>query len=110
TAAAAQRVAVRGLGPCGPLEIDLRRPAVGADDRLDLRVAFEALGEAAAPVGRQTRDEHPFRAHPNHTLLRLPTMSNSSSWIVARTSWATVWTSALSSHGASPMSSVRTGA
>ena len=44
-----------------------------------------------------------------YRLRRLPIMSKSSAWIAARTSWATVWTSALSSHGSSPMSSVRTG-
>ncbi len=35
-------------------------------------------------------------AHPNHTLFRLPSISWRFSWIRARTSWATVWTSALS--------------
>ena len=107
-----ERVRVGDLDELGAQQLDLRRAPVDADDRLDLGVALERLGDPAAPVGRQAGDQDPLRrrgAHPNHTLLRSPSMSKSSSWIVARMSWATVWTRLLSSHGSSPMSSVRTG-
>jgi hypothetical protein len=70
-----QRVAVGDLDPLGALELDLRRTAIDADDRLDIGILLEALGQAAAPVGRQAGDEDALRAHPNHTLRRLPTMS-----------------------------------
>ena len=87
-----------------------------ADDHRHGRVALERLRQPAAPVGRQAGDQDPaaacarLRAHPSHTERRRPTMSISSSWIRARMSPATSWTSALSSHGSGPMRSVRTGA
>src|SRR5919107_226749 len=96
------------------MQLDLRRPPIDSDDGLHLRVALEGLGDAAAPVRREARDEDALggrrgAGHPNHTDLRSPSMSTSSVWIVARMSWATVCTRLLSSHGSSPMSSVRTG-
>ena len=107
--AADERVRVGDAHELRAAQLDLRRPAVDADDRLDLRARLERLRQPAAPVGRQPGDEDPPRGHPNHTDRRRPTMSNSSSWIVARMSSATVCTRALSSQGASPMPSVRTG-
>ena len=107
-----QRVRVGDPDELGALELDLRRRAVDADDRLDGRVALERLGQAAAPVGRQAGDEDAARGHrslgQNQTDVPLGRPCRArSSWIVARTSSATVCTSALSCHGSSPMSSVR---
>src|SRR5439155_6327293 len=48
----------------GAFELDLRRRAVDADDRLDLGILLELLREAAAPVGRQPGEKDPpTRAH-----------------------------------------------
>ena len=109
--AADQRVRVGHAHELGAVQLDLRRAPVDADDRLHGGVALERLGEPAAPVRRQAGDQDPLGAHPNQTLRRSPSMSSSSSWMVARISCATVCTSALSSHGSSPKagSSVGTG-
>ena len=97
-----ERMRVGHAHVLGAVQLDLRRAAVDADDRLDRRVALERLGQPAAPVRRQPGEQDPLRAHPNQTLRRSPSMSTSSAWMVARISCATVCTRALSSHGSSP--------
>jgi hypothetical protein len=73
--AADERVRVGHPHVLGALQLDLRRPAVDADDRLDLGVALERLREPPAPVGRQPGEQDALRAHPNQTLRRSPSMS-----------------------------------
>ncbi len=109
--AADERVRVGHAHVLGAVQLDLRRAAVDADDRLHRRVALERLRQPAAPVRRQAGQQDPLGAHPNQTLRRSPSISTSSAWMVARISCATVCTSALSSHGSSPKagSSVGTG-
>ena len=71
--------------------------------------ALQRLREPRAPVGREPGDEDPVGsarlAHPNHTDLRLATISCRFSWIRARISCATVCTSALSWTASAPPSS-----
>ena len=86
----------------GALELHLRLEVAHPDDDLHLVEALERLGQAAAPVGGDAGDQHPARilagsGHPNQTDLRVASMSQRPSWMRARTSWATVCTSALSS-------------
>jgi hypothetical protein len=73
--AADVRVRVGHPHVLGALQLDLRRPAVDADDRLNRGLALERLREAAAPVGRQPGEQDAPGAHPNQTLRRSPTMS-----------------------------------
>ena len=61
------------------------------------------------PVRRMRRDFMRAESYPNQTLVRLASMSYRFSWTSARTSWATVWTSAVSRHGSSPHWSVGIG-
>ena len=76
---------------------------VDADHGLDLGKGLERLSQAPAPVGGQPGEQDPPRVHgyPNQTDLRSASMPQRPSWMRARTSWATVCTSALSS-GESP--------
>src|SRR5262249_27715648 len=99
-----QRVLVRYADELGSLELAGRVLAVGPDDRLDRFEALERLREAAAPVARDAGDENPSAAHPNQTDRRFASISWRFSWIRARISWATVWTSALSSAASAPPS------
>ena len=103
-----QRVLGADAHVLGPGQLAGRVLGADADDHLDVPVQLERLGEPAAPVGRDAGDQD--AGHPSHTDRRLPTMSISSSWMRARISSATSWTSPLSSHGSPPRSSVRTGA
>ena len=86
---------------------------------------LERLGEPPAPVGRQPGDEHPLGrvraaapvasttvglvAQPSHTDRRSPSISCRFSWIRARISCATVWTSALSGAASAPIETVSIG-
>ena len=88
-----QRVLGADLDVLGALQLDAGLLVVHAHDRLDRGVGLQRAAPAAAPVGGQAGDQDPLRVHPNHTDLRLDSMSNRFSWIRARTSWATVWTS-----------------
>ena len=54
--------------------------------------------DVESPVTRMRRE---VTAQPSQTDRRSASMSRSSSWIEARTSWAIDWTRALSSHGSS---------
>ena len=93
-----QRVLCTDLDVLGALELAARVFGRDADDRLDLGVLLERPRDAVAPVGLDAGDEDALRrAHPNHTDFRSPIISNRFSWIRARTSCATVCTSALSS-------------
>ena len=101
-----QAVLVRDLHVLGSLQLDPRLAGVDADDRLDVLEGLERLRQAPAPVRRKASEKDaPGLAHPNHTLFRLPSMSWRFSWMRARTSWATVWTSALSCAASFPPSS-----
>ena len=111
-----QGVLVRDLHELGALELAARLAAVDPDDRLDLLEALERLGQPPTPVRGEAGDQDAPRRgvagnglgqlrHPNHTDLRLPTISCRSSWMRARTSWATVCTSALSWAASRPPSS-----
>ena len=86
----------------GALQLARRVAVVHADDGLDCLALLEGLGQPAAPVGGEARDQHAARRraavlYPNHTDFRFLTISHTFSWIRARISCATVWTSALSS-------------
>ncbi len=111
---------VGDLDELGAFELPGRIAGVDADDRLDFGERLERLGEAAAPVAGEAGDQHPAAlrtlsddldavAHPSQTDLRRETISWRFSWIRARTSWATDWTSALSSAGSSPIRVVSIG-
>ena len=101
-----QRVLVADADELRALELARRVLGADADDRLDLGVALERLGEPPAPERGEAGDEDAPRArrlvHPSHTDRRLATMSISSSWMRARTSSATVWTSPRSSTARRP--------
>ena len=113
-------VLVGDLDELGALELAGRIAGVDADDRLDLGERLERLSEPAAPVARQAGDQNPAAvralgddldpvAHPSQTDLRRATISWRFSWIRARTSCATDWTSALSSAGSEPIRVVSIG-
>src|SRR3954471_1262146 len=84
------------------LQLAGRVGRIDADDRLDVRVLLELAREPRSPVRRQAGDEDALRGRlrhqPNQTDFRVLSMSSTLSWIRARISCATVWTSALSSH------------
>src|SRR4051812_33278269 len=93
----------RVLGPdadeLGALELPRRILGVDPDDRLDHVALLECLRQATAPVGGEPRYENAPGLHqPNHTDVRFWTMSQTFSWMRARTSCATVCTSDLSSY------------
>src|SRR5262249_48877991 len=95
------------LDVLGALELDRRLLRRDADDRLDLRVLLERAREPAAPVAREAGDEDAHQASPTQ---RPPASTpSSSSRMPARISSAIGCTRPVSSHGASPRSSVRTG-
>ena len=79
-----------------------------------------ACASRASPVAGEPGDQDPAAlrtlgddldavAHPSQTDFRRETISWRFSWIRARTSWATDWTSALSSAGSAPIRVVSIG-
>jgi hypothetical protein len=68
---AQQRVLVPHPHVFGALELDGRVVGVDADDRLDVGLAFERLGDPAAPVRREAGDEDAAGVHPNQIDRRL---------------------------------------
>ena len=85
----------------GPLERVLGVGGVDPDDRLELWIGLEQLGQPSAPMAREVRDQDPLErggvrfsgaacgVHPSHTLRRWATSSSRFSWIRARiSSWS----------------------